>query len=475
VTFQSSSRTPGAMEAHVLEKISHPLRTWQKEAMSAWESNSHVGVIEAVTGSGKSLVGILASARAIDEGMAVIIVVPKKVLQEQWISELKKYFTGYGVVGGIGGEYGSSYNWRSTIPRAGKIVVAVVNTLANNLDLHPSAEVKTLLIADEVHNYSGETFRKVLNMNFAWRMGLTATLEPQDGRYFVFARYFGSKPIYTYDYKRALADKCVSSYSVMLIRVEMNQEKFQLYAQWSGYAKYYRERIIQETGISFSHEKVHREIAELKEANLALSLIKSWEEAMDAADSILAESESKASAVRQLTSLISERGNTIVFSDSVRLADLTQDILNEGGITSAIIKAGVPNQQRELYFRQIKAKRIQALISPKALDEGVNLESLSVGLFVGVRRRRLQLIQRLGRVLRFEDGKAQPLIIIPVNRGTWEDPYVQGNSKLINSPLNFIVENAEQVHAVDVSDSAGIATILRSHGQSASQPELLCA
>ena len=475
MTFQSSSRTPGAMEAHVLEKISNPLRTWQKEAMSAWESNSHVGVIEAVTGSGKSLVGILSAARAIDEGMAVIIVVPKKVLQEQWISELKKYFTGYGIVGGIGGEYGNTYSWRSTTPRAGKIVVAVVNTLANNLDLHPSADVKTLLIADEVHNYSGESFRKVLNKNFVWRMGLTATLEPQDGRYFVFARYFGNEPIYTYDYKRALADKCVSSYSVMLIRVEMNQEKFRLYAQWSSYAKHYRERIIERTGITFSHEKVHREIANLKEAKVALSLIKSWEEAMDAADSILAESESKASAVRQLTSLISERGNTIVFSDSVRLADLTQEILNEGGISSAIIKAGVPNQVRELYFRQIKSKRIQALISPKALDEGVNLESLSVGLFVGVRRRRLQLIQRLGRVLRFEDGKAHPLIIIPVNRGTWEDPYVQGNSKLIHSPLNFIVENADQVHAVDVSDYAEISSILQAHSQSALQSGLLCA
>lgn len=473
--LHSNTRTPGKLESLVMEKISHPLRTWQKEAMSAWVENSHVGVIEAVTGSGKSLVGILAAARAIDEGMAVIIVVPKKVLQEQWISELKKYFTGYGVVGGIGGEYGNSSNWRATTPRAGKIVVAVVNTLANNLEMHPSKDVSTLLIADEVHNYSGETFRKVLNKNFIWRLGLTATLEPQDGRYFVFARYFGSDPIYTYDYKRALADKCVSSYSVMLIRVEMNQDKFLLYSQWSGYAKHYRERIVEQTGITFSHDKVHREIAELKEAKVAPSLIKSWEEAMDAADSILAESESKASAVRQLTSLIAERGNTIVFSDSVRLADMTQNILTEGGIASAIIKAGVPNQQREFFFRQIKTRRIQALISPKALDEGVNLESLSVGLFVGVRRRRLQLIQRLGRVLRFEEGKARPLIVIPVNRGTWEDPYVQGNSSLINSALNFIVENADQVHAVDVSQTDEIEAILNSYRPTANEEDLLCA
>ena len=154
---------------------------------------------------------------------------------------------------------------------------------------------------------------------------------------------------------------------------------------------------------------------------------------------------------------------------------MTQNILTEGGIASAIIKAGVPNQQREFFFRQIKTRRIQALISPKALDEGVNLESLSVGLFVGVRRRRLQLIQRLGRVLRFEEGKARPLIVIPVNRGTWEDPYVQGNSSLVNSALNFIVENADQVHAVDVSQTDEIEAILNSYRPTANEEDLLCA
>jgi RNA polymerase primary sigma factor len=443
--------------------------------MSAWDAHSNVGVVEAVTGSGKSLVGILAAARAVDNDMAVIIVVPKKVLQEQWIAELKKYFTGYGVIGGLGGEYGNLYNWRSSKPQPGKIVVAVVNTLANNLDLHPDASVKTLLIADEVHNYSGESFRKILNNDFVWRLGLTATLEPQDGRYFVFARYFGSKAIYSYGYKQALADKCVSSYSVMLIRVELNHEKLQQYSRWSSNARYFRQRIIEETGISFDHDKIHREIAELREKKISLNLINSWEEAMDAADAILAESDSKASAVRQVASLISERGNTIIFSDSTRLAEMTQNLLHESGVPSAIIKAGVPHQMREFYFRQIKNQGIKALISPKALDEGVNLESLSAGLFVGVRRRRLQLIQRLGRVLRIEEGKARPLIIIPVNRETWEDPYLAGNSKLIHSSLNFIVENAETVHAVDVSQTEEIRRIIDGYKLEEKSELSLCA
>ena len=465
----------GFYEMAVLEKLSPPLRDWQKEALASWKENSNIGVIEAVTGSGKSLVGILAAARALDKNMAVVIVVPKKVLQEQWIKELKKYFPQFGVVGGIGGEYGNTYNWRSMVPRAGRIVVAVVNTFASNLDLHPDKDVPVLLIADEVHNYSGETFRKVLNKDFIWRMGLTATLEPQDGRYWVFSRYFGDKPIYVYGFKRALADQSVSRYSVMLIRVELDRNSLEKYLRWSGHAKYYRSRIIEKTGITFAFEEVHREIAELKEKRICISEINSWEEAMNAADEILAESESKASAVRQVSSLIAERGNTIVFSDSVRLAMLTQDVLLEAGLKSAIIKAGVPDRLRTLYFAQLKRKQIQALISPRALDEGVNLENLTVGLFVGVRRRRLQLVQRLGRVLRYDENKAHPLVIIPVNRGTWEDPFVSGNEYLENSPLGMIVENADQVHSLDVTDHEEIQEILESYKLSVVETIQICA
>lgn len=460
MTITHDAGADTSFEGTVIKSLGKPLRNWQSEALEAWQANKQIGVIEAVTGSGKSLVGILAAAKALDQGMAVVMVVPKKVLQEQWIKELKKFFPKYGLVGGLGGEYGNVWDWRSTKPQAGKIVVTVVNTFAANEDLHPKSDVPTLIIADEVHNYSGEKFRKVLNNNFVWRLGLTATLEPQDGRYFVFTRYFGPEPIYSYGYRQALADKCVSAYSVLLIRVDMDADKLAKYQQWSYYAKHYRERIISLSGISFSHDKVHRELSELKDKDFLKSEIKSWEEAMNAIDEILIETKSKTLAVKQVCSLIAARGNTIAFSDSVRLASDTQDILSESGISSGIIKAGVNNYQRQLFFSQLKSKRIKALISPRALDEGINLEHLSVGLFVGVRRQRLQLIQRLGRVLRYEEDKEKPLIVIPVNRGTWEDPCLEGNGRLQHSALNLIVQHAEEVHIADVANSKAIQEIL---------------
>jgi predicted helicase len=77
---------------------------------------------------------------------------------------------------------------------------------------------------------------------------------------------------------------------------------------------------------------------------------------------------------------------------------------------------------------------------------------LYAGIFAGVRRRRLQLVQRLGRVLRKDPNKTWPLICIPVNIGTFEDPLLDGNHTLPYSPLNIIIENASKVTIVDAKN-----------------------
>jgi hypothetical protein len=84
---------------------------------------------------------------------------------------------------------------------------------------------------------------------------------------------------------------------------------------------------------------------------------------------------------------------------------------------------------------------------------------LSFGIFAGVRRRRLQLVQRLGRVLRKAPTKTWPVVCIPVNIGTIEDPRLQGNERLPFSPLGIVLENASEVAIVDAQDEHEIRRI----------------
>ena len=59
------------------------LYPWQQEALKAWHSNARRGVVEAVTGSGKTRVGIAAAFEAVRQGIKVLILVPTAELQRQ--------------------------------------------------------------------------------------------------------------------------------------------------------------------------------------------------------------------------------------------------------------------------------------------------------------------------------------------------------------------------------------------------------
>ncbi|MEV1328532.1 DEAD/DEAH box helicase family protein [Micromonospora costi] len=50
-------------------------RAWQIEALAAWRAHGRQGVVEAVTGTGKTTVGVLAAAAAVDAGERVMVLV----------------------------------------------------------------------------------------------------------------------------------------------------------------------------------------------------------------------------------------------------------------------------------------------------------------------------------------------------------------------------------------------------------------
>src|SRR6185295_9782158 len=64
------------------------LYRWQLDALVSWLRCGRQGVIEAVTGSGKTDVAIAAAADAIRRGRFVLVLVPSRVLMEQWHGRL---------------------------------------------------------------------------------------------------------------------------------------------------------------------------------------------------------------------------------------------------------------------------------------------------------------------------------------------------------------------------------------------------
>lgn len=66
------------------------LRAWQVEAFDAWRAAGHRGIVEAVTGTGKTRVGIAAMVAARSMQQQIFVVVPTIDPLEQWFTETKQ-------------------------------------------------------------------------------------------------------------------------------------------------------------------------------------------------------------------------------------------------------------------------------------------------------------------------------------------------------------------------------------------------
>ncbi len=424
---------------------SQPLRSWQKRAIDAWVQHGRQGIIEAATGSGKSKIGALAALEAMDEGFAVVIVVPTRILQQQWIKDYfsdlwnlpgKKIWT-MGNKDEEGGYVRTAENLRP-----GTITVAIVNTFCTLEDMRTRVGVETLIIADEVHNYSGEKYRKILHPSFSRRLGLTATLQTPEGRYPILSNYFGGHPVFTYGFDDAVRDGVISPYNLLLIGVPMEPQILTSYTNAYRRMVALRNELVALPEVSGEPSKFIREIDRLKSASRYLQLIASYEAAFEESDKYLRESKSKANALRTLADFVKNRGNTMVFCDFNLTSENINIIFKDRGISTAIINQHVKPKDRREIFDQFELGKVEALLSPKALDEGVDIKHASVGIFAGTSRRRLQIIQRLGRVLRINTGKLMPLIVIPVALDTEEDPEMHGNGHLEKSSFNIVYEQA---------------------------------
>ncbi len=90
-----------------------PLRAWQVEALDAWAAHGRHGVVEAVTGTGKSRVGVEATREAIADGYSVVIAVPTVDLIRQWEKTLSAH--GIKSVGVLGQGQRSSFDTCSVV------------------------------------------------------------------------------------------------------------------------------------------------------------------------------------------------------------------------------------------------------------------------------------------------------------------------------------------------------------------------
>ena len=151
-------------------KLRRSLYSWQKSSIEKWNLNNGKGIIEAVTGSGKSLCGVAIVKQFLEKEKTCIILVPSIVLLNQWKTIFLQELD-FEVTSLVGGKYKWSFD------RNSPITIGVVNSVIKRTN-----ELEgffDLLIVDECHRFGSIQNRKALFDSAMYRLGLTATLRGQ--------------------------------------------------------------------------------------------------------------------------------------------------------------------------------------------------------------------------------------------------------------------------------------------------------
>lgn len=401
------------------------LYDWQREALEEWGDCGHEGVIEAVTGAGKTRVAIAAAADVLRDGGKVAILVPTIDLLHQWKREAERLLINtlrLNVSIGLLGDGGISNLSRCDL------LLSTVQSACQNYLLPDSVpdHVESLIIADEVHRYGSESWSRALEPDFDRRLGLTATYERSDnGRREYLDPYFGGV-VFSVDYERALEEGIIAPFKIAFVGVPFAPDEREEYEEHDEKASKYRRRLIKDYGLP---EEPFGEF--MREVTM---LSKSGEEgskwagfylnAFTQRRKVLASTRSKYHRLEDLLEAVRQADKTIIFAQTKEAAERAAAPFVERGISGAVLESGMQRLERKQVLAGFENDDYELVAAPKLLDEGIDVAAADLAIIVAASASRRQMIQRMGRVLRLKDDGRLARIVVLYVEDTSEDPEV---------------------------------------------------
>ena len=352
----------------------------QRIALNNWHNNNYCGTIIAGTGFGKSRCGVMAVNHVLNKlgGSRALVLVPTTQLKDQFKEEFKKW------------------DCEGCLE---KVDVVCYQSAYKFKDEHYD-----IVICDEIHLGLSEKYRRFFQNNtYDKILCLTATL-PEEPMYKV--QLFKLAPIV---YKLTL-DQCVelnlvAPYEIYCIPLQLTEE----------------ERI--------QYKKINNEFVSHK---MALEP-DAFQFARTALSSSSVDYETKQHAVgyyktiRERKSIIDKAHNKISKFKEVVYSNLDKKIITFGGLNdftntlansvsplAEVYHSKITPKNRRKAIKRFKEGEVNVLCSTKALNQGFDIPNANLGIICGLTSKALSMIQRIGRLIRYEEGKIGKVYVLYV-------------------------------------------------------------
>ncbi|MEL3919784.1 DEAD/DEAH box helicase family protein [Aeromonas enteropelogenes] len=400
----------------------YQLREHQKEALASWIKQKYHGILKLATGAGKTITALHASTvlsthKHFARGLCVVVAVPYQGLAEQWHEEMKAFnihallcYKSQNIWLQEFKNRIAEFNIATTQTFLG--IVVVNDTLKKSTFLDEINKVpsdRLLFIGDECHNHANSRLINILP-KARLRLGLSATpwTDSEIDKRDILTGYYGEVAA-EYGLKEAIDDKVLCPYDYFPIICEMNNDEADNYEALS--AKIAQMESIKESG-GIVNEDVLMHLY-LKRTRLLGNII---------------------SKIEHLDRLVQEKGvqtHTLFycgegggennFEDDEKTIDEVTKILHQRGWRTSKFTSEQSLSMRKQIMENFKNGEIDALVSKRVLDEGIDIPACSQAFIMASSRNERQYVQRRGRVLRRAPNKDKAVIydfvtIPPVGR-----------------------------------------------------------
>ena len=432
-SFQGSWPKSEKALIKIAETPSILLSLWdhQEQARKRWINNGGNGIIQMATATGKTLVG-LASAYymfSIRGNLNVLVICHSRAILNQWRREVIEKL---GFIGEPNDDYKKSLSYKGKFVFKFETVQKVIRD--------PSQYITDLLIMDEVHHGAGVKFREALNIPCRWKMGLSATVEGKEKNE-VLEDYLGGS-VYTFTLKEAQNKGIIPDFKLLIhktfLDVSEEEEFISITEKITNLLRYIN--VKQTSTISrLSRNRFERfeNVGDFVRLMKTLryrgdDIPEEWSHLIGLINKrrwIIHRSSPKRVQAIKVTEKLAVSHKCVLFAMDIASCNEMHKILSKT-VPSFLIHSEMKPNDVSYTLNEFRRCTNGVLIAPKMLDEGIDIPDVDIGINVAASKTELQLIQRLGRILRNRPGK-EPVfhhfVVVPNKYIVSEDSFTFQN------------------------------------------------
>ncbi len=368
------NRAPAYRTLKLESRLTLSPHAFQEEALAAWQAEGKRGVVILPTGAGKSYVG----QRAIEVTQrSTLVVCPTIDLMNQWYDLLSAAFGTE--VGLLGGGY---YEVRDLTVTTYTSAYSYMDHLGNRFGL---------VLFDECHHLPGEMYSHAAQMCLApYRLGLTATPERADGRHVLLEELIG--PWVDRKEIKELAGAYLADYRVERVKVTLTPEEEEAYRRARSTLTHF---LVDHGMVLDGLASWHRFVRESVRSRRGRQALLAHRQAKKLALGTKAK-------LRALDFLLKKHAQD-------RVLIFTSDNDTAYAVSAAFLIPAITHQtdtkERKALLEGFNRGEYLALVTSQVLNEGINVPQARIAVVLSGSGSTREHVQRLGRILRKQEGK----------------------------------------------------------------------